>query len=175
MHSSTREEIRADVDALRAAVSRVLGHSYDALTTPERLRLLEIFEREMRRLRVPGHQLINQLAEQSDPTELGGRLSFALAERLHITRSDASRRIAEAADLGPRRALTGEPLPPLLPATAAAQRDGAIGTDHVAVIRQFFDQLPEAVDLGPASTPNGNWPPRQPSSGRINCPSWPAG
>ncbi|MDO2352513.1 HNH endonuclease signature motif containing protein [Mycobacterium avium] len=147
MHSSTREEIRADVDALRAAVSRVLGHSYDALTTPERLRLLEIFDRETRRLRVPGHQLINQLAEQSDPTELGGRLSFALAERLHITRSDASRRIAEAADLGPRRALTGEPLPPLLPATAAAQRDGAIGTDHVAVIRQFFDQLPEAVDV----------------------------
>ncbi|WP_459975100.1 DUF222 domain-containing protein, partial [Mycobacterium sp. MUNTM1] len=76
--------------------------------------------------------LINQLGEQGDSTELGGKLSWVLADRLHITRAEAGRRIAEAADLGPRRALTGEPLAPVLPATAAAQRDGAIGADHVA-------------------------------------------
>ncbi|WP_156745285.1 13E12 repeat family protein, partial [Mycobacterium sp. 1165178.9] len=95
----------------------------------------------------PSHQLINQVAAQSDPAELGGKLSWALADRLHITRAEAARRIAEAADLGPRRALTGEPLAPVLPATAAAQRDGAIGADHVAMIRRFFHQLPESVDL----------------------------
>ncbi|OBJ73102.1 HNH endonuclease signature motif containing protein, partial [Mycobacterium colombiense] len=65
----------------------------------------------------------------------------------HISRAEAARRIAEAADLGPRRALTGEALAPVLPATAAAQRHGAIGADHVAVIRRFFHQLPESVDV----------------------------
>ena len=78
---------------------------------------------------------------------MGGKLSWALADRLHITRGEAGRRIADAADLGPRRALTGEPLEPLLPATAAVQRDGAIGVEHVAVIRRLFHQLPEFVDI----------------------------
>ena len=70
------------------------------------------------------HPLINQLAEQADATELGGKLAPALADRLRISRAEASRRIHEAADLGERRALNGEPLPPVLPATAEAQRNG---------------------------------------------------
>jgi hypothetical protein len=147
MLSSAREEIQEDFDALRAAVSRILGHSYEALTTPERLRLLERLEQETRRLRVPGHQLINQLAEQAPPEELGGKLSHALADRLRITRGEARRRVAEAQDLGPRRALTGESLAPLLTATAAAQRAGDIGAGHVQVIRRFFNRLPGWVDL----------------------------
>jgi hypothetical protein len=43
--------------------------------------------------------------------------------------------------------LTGEPLTPLFPATASAQRDGAIGAEHVTVIRQLFHQLPDVVDI----------------------------
>jgi hypothetical protein len=148
MGSIDREQIQHDVDGLRAAVSRVLGHSYASLTNPERLGLLEVIECETRRLQVPGHQLINQLTAQSDSTELGGRLVHVLADRLRITRSDAGRRIAEAADLGPRRALTGEPLPPLLTATAAAQRTGGVGAGHVQVIRRFMTRLPCSVDVG---------------------------
>lgn len=147
MSSSSREEIQADFDALRSAVSRVVGHTFDVLTTPERLALLERLEHETRRLRVPGQELINQLGEQSDSGELGGTLTAALADRLRITRSEAGRRIAEAADLGPRRAISGEPLPPQLTATAKAQRDGKIGPSHVAVIRQFFERLPQWVDI----------------------------
>ena len=97
-----REEIQGDIDALRAVVSRFQEHSYEALTNPERLGLLEVLECQTRRLQVPAHQLINQVAEQGDSAELGGKLSWALADRLHITRGEASRRIADAADLGPR-------------------------------------------------------------------------
>ncbi|MEM6110799.1 DUF222 domain-containing protein, partial [Mycobacterium sp. 050272] len=49
--------------------------------------------------------------------------------------------------LGERRALTGEPLAPVLAATAAAQRDGRLGVEHVAVIRRFYHQLPGWVDI----------------------------
>ena len=102
MLSSSSEGIQEDFDALRAVVSRIVGHSFDGLTIPERLASLERLEQETRRLRVPGHELINQIAEQSDSTELGGKLSHVLADRLRITRGEAGRRIAEAADLGPR-------------------------------------------------------------------------
>ncbi|WP_231975411.1 DUF222 domain-containing protein, partial [Mycobacterium sp. E1715] len=68
----------------------------------------------------------------------------ALADRLRITKAEAARRIAEAADLGERRALTGEPLAPKLTATAAGQRAGRIGEGHINVIRDFLAHLPDA-------------------------------
>jgi hypothetical protein len=147
MHSSSREEIVAVFDGLDAYLKRALDLSFDALTTPERLALLGRCESVRRRLPTVEHPLINQLAEQASETELGGKLPFALAERLRITRAEASRRIGEAADLGSRRALTCEPLEPALPATAEAQRAGTIGPGHVTVIRNFYHRLPDAVDL----------------------------
>jgi Domain of unknown function (DUF222) len=147
MLSSCREEVAQVFDALDADLDRLCELSFDALTTQERLRILQRLEKMARRLPVPGHALINQVAEQASPEELGGKLSHELADRLRITRGEANRRIADAADLGPRRALTGEPLLPRLPATAAAQREGTIGAGHVRVIRRFVDELPCSVDI----------------------------
>ena len=146
MRSSSREEVVAAFDALEADFDRALELSFDVLTTPERLAMLERCERIRRRLPTVEHPLINQIGEQADATELGGKLPSALANWLRITRGEASRRIHEAADLGPRRAMTGEPLEPLLPATAEAQRAGRIGAGHVAVIRSFWHRLPDFVD-----------------------------
>jgi Domain of unknown function (DUF222) len=147
MYSSCREEIVEAFDALEADLDRALELSFDALTTPERLVMLARCEVFRRRLPALEHPLINQISGQADATELGGKLPSALADRLRITRAEASRRIHEAAELGDRKAITGEPLPPLLTATAAAQRDGRIGSAHVAVIRGFVHRLPDFVDL----------------------------
>ncbi|ORA13402.1 hypothetical protein BST16_14770, partial [Mycobacterium asiaticum DSM 44297] len=147
MVSSSREEIVGVFDALDAEVDRVCGLSFEVLTNPERLRALERLERVARRLRVPQHGLINELGAQASTEELGGTLTCALADRLRITKAEAGRRIAEAEDLGPRRALTGQPLVPLLIATAAAQCRGLIGDAHVKVIRRFFAHLPAQVDV----------------------------
>ena len=148
MGCGSREEIVEVFDALDGDLDRLCDLSFDVFTTPERLRALERLERVARRLRTPQHALINQLDAQSGEEELGGTLRSALADRLRITKAEASRRIAEAADLGPRRALTGEPLAPQLSATAAAQRDGLVGDGHIKEIRSFFAHLPAAVDLG---------------------------
>ena len=98
-------------DALEADIKRALDLSFDALTTPERLVLLARCETMRRRLPAIEHPLINQLGAQADPTELGGTLGSALANRLRITRAEAVRRIHDAEDLGERQAITGEPLP----------------------------------------------------------------
>ncbi|HTZ12183.1 MAG TPA: DUF222 domain-containing protein [Mycobacterium sp.] len=46
---------------------------------------------------------MNQVRQQATPTELGGKLSHALADRPRITGGEAARRIHEAQDLGARR------------------------------------------------------------------------
>jgi hypothetical protein len=148
MGCSSREEIVEAFDVLDAALDCACELTFDVLTTPERLWSMERFERAMRRLRAPQHTLINQLDAHAGEEELGGTLRCALADRLRITKAEASRRIADAEDLGERRALTGEPLAPRLPHTAAAQRDGLIGDGHIREIRRFFDHLPAEVDPG---------------------------
>lgn len=147
MGASSREDIIEVFDALDADLERLGELSFDVFTTPERLRALERLERVARRLRTPQHALINQLEAQAGEDELGGNLRSALGDRLRITKSEAARRIAEAEDLGERRALTGESLAPVLSATAAAQREGLVGDQHVKVIRSFFAHLPVEVDV----------------------------
>ena len=148
MGCSSREELVEAFDALDGVLDRLCESTFDVLTTPERLRALTRLERASRRLRAPQHTIINQLDAQAGEEELGGTLRSALANRLRITKAEAGRRIADAEDLGERRALTGEPLAPLLPHTAAAQRDGLIGDGHIKEIRRFFAHLPAEVDLG---------------------------
>jgi hypothetical protein len=137
-----REAITAVFDALAGDVDGAADLEFDGLTTRELLAFLECCERVRRRLPAVEHGLINQLSQVATPEELGGKLSHAVAEWALITRAEASRRIREAADLGDRRAITGEPLAPVLAATAA----GHLGVGQVAVIRRFCHQLPGWVD-----------------------------
>ncbi|OBH47175.1 hypothetical protein A5690_15780 [Mycobacterium intracellulare] len=141
-----RDAIGAAVDALDAAIEGVAALCFEALASRECLALLERCETVRRRLPVAEHALINHLARQGGIEELGAKLDQAIADRLRISTAEAGRRIKDAADLGPRHGLTGEPLPPVLAATAAAQARGELGTAHVAVIRRFFRRLPGWID-----------------------------
>ncbi|HME77484.1 MAG TPA: hypothetical protein VKI00_18105, partial [Mycobacterium sp.] len=79
MHSSSRKEIVEVFDALKADFKRALDLSFDALTTPERLALLQCCETFRRQLPALEHPMINQIGAQADATELGGKLPSALA------------------------------------------------------------------------------------------------
>jgi hypothetical protein len=139
-------DVDAVFGALDAEVDRACALELDALNVQQQLAVLERCERLRRRIPAIEHPLINSLARQAPSQELGGTLSYALTERTLIGRAEASRRIKEARDLGPRHGLTGEPLPPVLAATAAAQRAGDLGAGQVAVIRTFYHQLPSWID-----------------------------
>jgi hypothetical protein len=70
-----------------------------------------------------------------------------LTVRWRISPTEASRRLAEAAELGPRRTLTGEPLDPVLACTAIAQGHGLINGEHVTVVRETMAHIPPTVDV----------------------------
>ena len=92
-----------------------------------------------------GHRLVAGLAD-APVAELGETsAAAALSTLLRISTPEAHRRIRDAADLAPRRALTGEVVEPLLARTAAAQARGQIGAEQVRIIRRFFDHLPSFV------------------------------
>ena len=144
---SSREDIEAAYDDLDAALAAVAALSYGALTVTEKRNLLVRLEVHRRRQRAAEHPLVNQLAVECPPETLGATsLAGVLATSLRISTDEARRRIAEADDLGPRQAVSGEPLAPRLPMTAAAQAHGTIGAEHVTTIRAFFTKLPAAVD-----------------------------
>ena len=98
----------AAYDALEAAHDTVASLSYDTLTHPELLGVLDRLETLSREQPAIEHRLIARLAVEASPVELVGTcLSNVLATRLRISQGEARRRIDEADDLGPRTALTG--------------------------------------------------------------------
>ncbi|HZQ31845.1 MAG TPA: HNH endonuclease signature motif containing protein [Mycobacterium sp.] len=145
MSSAQFDDAKAAYAAVAAALDRADALSLDGLSHEERLKLLEVRQRWRRRLPAGEHALVNEV-NSATREELGGAPAHVLADRLRIRRGEARQRIAEAADLGPRRTLTGQPLPPKLEATAARQRDGLIDAEHLKVIRMFFAQLPSFID-----------------------------
>ncbi len=89
------------------------------------------------------HRLLARLQVEATPQQMGATSwTEVLSVRWRISRSEANRRLTEAALLAPRPSVTG----PALPATAAAQRLGLINAEHVEVIRKALDKLPGFVD-----------------------------
>lgn len=89
--SADRDTLTADFDALEAVLDKLLVHDCDALATREQLALLARCERLRRNLQALEHPLINALASQATPEELGGKLSHAIAEATLISRAEAAR------------------------------------------------------------------------------------
>ena len=135
--------------ALGQAVAAVMADAdrpAELMDTAEHLSALKNIETLSRILPALTHEHLNELREHATAEEPGGSLRNVLADQLGIRRSDATRRLDEAADLGPRRTLTGESLPPKLEATAAAQQQGLIDGEHIKIIRSFLAQLPHFID-----------------------------
>ncbi|QEM47760.1 HNH endonuclease signature motif containing protein [Mycolicibacterium grossiae] len=133
--------------ALRTAHAALAACDPSELTATEVLTVLDDLEDLTRRLPAQQHRLLTALQSQATATDLGAKSwRDVLATRLRISRPEAGRRLRDAALLGPRRALTGDPLEPVLARTAAAQADGVLNPEHVEVIRKTMTRLPAAVD-----------------------------
>ena len=118
----------AALNAVQAAVTALAGSRLDTLDTGQRLAALAAIttaDPPTGRRRKP--LLITGLQREATPADLGDGLTSTLARVTRITKAEATRRIRDAEDTATRTALTGEPLPPRFPATAAAVRRGCAG------------------------------------------------
>ncbi|WP_374156893.1 HNH endonuclease signature motif containing protein [Mycobacterium sp. G7A2] len=135
------------VAAVRAAVDEAAGAGVDLLGRADLVDALDELETVWCQLPALRHRLLARLQVETTAKEMGAKSwNQVLAVRWRISTAEAGRRLGEAALLGPRQSLVGETLPPVLPATAAAQAQGVINAEHVVVIAKAVAKLPGFVD-----------------------------
>ena len=110
----------AGVAGIEAAVTALAGSRLDTMDTGQRLATITAITSIDRQLAGVESELIAGLQRDTTHAELGDGLTSTLARVTRITKPEANRRIRDADDIAPRTAMTGEPLPPRLPATADA-------------------------------------------------------
>src|SRR3954467_3560246 len=140
------------VALLRAGVDALLAVPVDGLEAVEFVRVIEAVEVQRRRLEAVDQRLLAG-ASAAGVASLFGQpgLAGALASLLRIDVPEARRRVARAVDLGPRRALTGEALEPILPLAARAGPGGGASAAQADVVIQCLEKIP-------ASAPAAAWP-----------------
>jgi hypothetical protein len=134
------------VDRLRAALDAVLDVDLAALSSEQLLGLTRTFEAQARRTVAVQHRLAAELERRNVAGEAGYRSTGALlSQMLNLTRRHAKDRVKAAAVFGPRHAVTGAALQPLLPAAAAALTAGMLSIEQAEVIAATVRTLPDIL------------------------------
>lgn len=134
------------VKTAHAAVDEVLSADLTRCSDDALLELLREQERLRRRLAAVDQRLIVETEARSLPERKAFRTTASfLRSLLRLDPAEAHARVRGADAAGPRRALTGEPLPPAYPQVAQAQAEGAISERHAGVIVKTIEALPAAV------------------------------
>ena len=150
--------VAAAVAALRDAHDELAALPIDALTARELVAALDELETLSCQLPAQRHRMLARLQCETTAKEMGAKSwRQVLAIRWRISTSEAGRRLDEAAVLGPRRTLTGEPLAPVFAATSAAQAAGRINGEHVETIRDVTTRIPGWVDSATRGDIEADW------------------
>ena len=127
----------------------ILSKACDELSHRELIRLLAELATVMRSVPAVEHRALARLLAETEPHRLGeASWKKVLTTALRVSNREAARRLVRAKTLGPRYSMGGEPLAPWWEATAAAQAQGLLDDEHVAVIAKFHRALPTWVDAG---------------------------
>ncbi|HWJ53318.1 MAG TPA: DUF222 domain-containing protein, partial [Propionibacteriaceae bacterium] len=98
---------------------------------------LQGFERLRNRLPLIDHQTIRDAQRRNLPDTLcQSSLPRTLAATLRISVAEAARRVRAAEALPQRMSMTGQPMDPVRPHLAAAQRDGEISPEQVDIVER---------------------------------------
>jgi Domain of unknown function (DUF222)/HNH endonuclease len=112
----------------------------------ELLEMLRVAEAAHRQLAFFDQVLLAELAQRGVATRVGYRsLGALLRDVLRVSPSAAAARLRAAAVAGPRQALDGQSLEPLLAVAAHAQAEGVLSPGHLRVISDVIDKIPAAA------------------------------
>ena len=135
--------IRTAYAALADALATVNSLDYTGLPIEVLLELQSQRETMKCAAEATDHQILAAAQTQATAKEIGAKdWPEVLHTRLRVSREEARRRVRDCDHLGPRSAITGEPLGPVWELVAAALAEGAINSEHVQVITWFFGQVP---------------------------------
>ena len=140
-----RERITAALAAIDAAHDLLRETPSDLVGTKFRVDVAERLETQERVNRGLMYRFFGEIADPPDEAASLAVARSALWKRLRIAPAEITRRFKLAARIRPRRALTGPPVPPELPALAAAVETGAVGDDHIRAVCRTVDVLPAAI------------------------------
>ena len=125
---------RASLDQLIAAVE---GGGLDHLDDLGLVGFLQGFEVQRNRLALVDHRMLRDAEQRGLAERLGqARLTTVLVGALRISAGEAARRVRASAAVGDRVSMCGEPLPPVRPVLAAAQRTGQVSVEQVSIIER---------------------------------------
>jgi hypothetical protein len=128
-------------EALGRYLESLAAIDLDELSPADRFVVLDEWETARRHQVAASYALIARLEQ----VEGCPPVPITLGDVLRISPREAKRRIGDAEQLAPRRALTGEPLPPQLPETSKAWNTGQLDAEHLRVIQKFFRDIPDHV------------------------------
>ncbi|SUD49459.1 Domain of uncharacterised function DUF222 [Nocardia otitidiscaviarum] len=133
--------------ALAAAIDTLAAEDLTGFTDAEFTARVQGLEACRRRLETVGHRHVVEINDRQLWTTTGSvGLYRYLVETLRLAKADAVARVKGAAQLGAMTSAYGEKCEPRLPATAAAQAEGAISGDHARAVMRVMDRIPDAVD-----------------------------
>src|SRR4051812_49482163 len=139
-------DVAAAVAQLRAGVDALLGAPVEGLAATDLASVLEAVEVQRRRLEAVDQRLLAAASTAGVAAAFGqAGVADVLTGLLRIDPREARARVGRAGDLGPRRALSGERLAPLLPVTADAVAAGAVSAAQVEVIVGCLERIPPAA------------------------------
>jgi hypothetical protein len=145
--SAVLERVDPMVELARidAALDALAGMDHLALSDEVLLEYGREKERLRRRLASSDHGFVHEVERRNLPaSNCVSTVSF-LRGLLRIDPHEASGRVKAAHAAGPRRALTGEPLPPIFVEVAAAQAAGKISERHARLVVETVEKLPDEV------------------------------
>ncbi|MCU1657457.1 MAG: hypothetical protein JWO57_2113, partial [Pseudonocardiales bacterium] len=144
--SGERVVARQALAELEHAIHTLQTLAVGRLGDDDVLDLIRDVESVKRRLATVDHAVINEVERRRLAAERGCTSTVTLlVQLLRLPPTEAGERVRAAAALGQRQALTGEVLPAIFQATAAASAAGSISARHAAIITHLIDRLPPAV------------------------------
>ena len=106
------------------------------------IEFMHSFEQLRNRLSVVDHHIIVDGQRRDLPDRLcQGTMRRVLTSTLSLSKAEAGRRVRAAEAVGPRTSMHGETLEPVRPRLAAAQRDGQVSPEKVAIIARALGQV----------------------------------
>lgn len=129
---------------LDGLITVIEGGGLDHGDNHDLVMFMQDFERFRNRLSLVDHRVIRE-AEERHLAEFftHGRLTDFMASALRISTAEAARRVKACLAVGERASMLGQPLAPMRPLLATAQRTGSVSPDQVSIIESAL----ASVDL----------------------------